>query len=84
MRRYSEISKFYTLLYCIYYIPHIKELYGASAPDEKYIGDITYIHTSEDWLYFATVIDLYSKKVVSCSMDDMCPLRVYHESFTYK
>ena len=31
----------------------------ASAPDEKYVGDITYIPTNEGWLYLATVIDLY-------------------------
>lgn len=34
----------------------------ASVPDEKYVGDITYIPTNEGWLYLATVIDLYSKK----------------------
>jgi transposase InsO family protein len=42
----------------------------ASAPDEKYVGDITYINTNEGWLYLATVIDLYSRKVVGWSMDD--------------
>jgi len=42
----------------------------ASAPDEKYVGDITYIPTSEGWLYLATVIDLYSRKIVGWSMND--------------
>ena len=42
----------------------------ASNPDEKYVGDITYIPTNEGWLYLATVIDLYSRKVVGWSMDD--------------
>jgi len=42
----------------------------ASAPDEKYVGDITYIPTSQGWLYLATVIDLYSRKIVGWSMDD--------------
>ncbi len=42
----------------------------ASAPDIKYVGDITYISTGEGWLYLATVIDLYSRKVVGWSMDD--------------
>jgi len=42
----------------------------ASYPDEKYVGDITYIPTSEGWLYLATVIDLYSRKIVGWSMDD--------------
>ena len=42
----------------------------ASFPDEKYVGDITYISTGEGWLYLATVIDLYSRKVVGWSMND--------------
>ena len=42
----------------------------ASNPDEKYVGDITYIQTGEGWLYLATVIDLYSRKVVGWSMAD--------------
>lgn len=42
----------------------------ASFPNEKYIGDITYISTGEGWLYLATVIDLYSRKVVGWSMSD--------------
>ncbi len=28
----------------------------ASFPDEKYVGDITYISTGEGWIYLATVI----------------------------
>ncbi len=42
----------------------------ASNPDEKYVGDITYISTGEGWLYLATVIDLYSRRVVGWAMDD--------------
>lgn len=42
----------------------------ASNPDKKYVGDITYIPTNEGWLYLATVIDLYSRKIVGWSMDD--------------
>ena len=39
-------------------------------PDEKYVGDITYIQTTQGWLYLATVIDLYSRKVVGWSIDE--------------
>lgn len=28
-------------------------------------GDITYIRTSQGWLYLAIVMDLYSRKVIS-------------------
>ena len=42
----------------------------SNTPDTKYVGDITYIQTQQGWLYLATVIDLYSRKVVGWSMDD--------------
>jgi len=42
----------------------------ASNPNEKWVGDITYISTGEGWLYLATVIDLYSRRVVGWSMAD--------------
>ena len=38
-------------------------------PNKIYVGDITYIPTQEGWLYLATVIDLYSRRVVGWSMD---------------
>jgi transposase InsO family protein len=39
-------------------------------PNFCYVGDITYIATNEGWLYLATVIDLYSRKIVGWSMAD--------------
>jgi transposase InsO family protein len=42
----------------------------SSNPNDKYVGDITYIKTKEGTMYLATVIDLYSRKVVGWSMDD--------------
>ena len=44
--------------------------FSSSKPDKKYVGDITYIPTQEGWLYLATVIDLYSRRVVGWAMDD--------------
>lgn len=42
-------------------------------PDQVYVGDITYIHTKEGWLYLAVVIDLFSRQVVGWSMaEHMC------------
>ncbi len=32
-------------------------------------GDITYLATSEGWLYLAVIIDLYSRQVIGWSMD---------------
>jgi len=42
--------------------------FSASKPDQKYVGDITYIWTEEGWLYLATVIDLFSRRIVGWSM----------------
>ena len=42
--------------------------FEASAPNQKWIADFTYIWTAEGWLYVAAVIDLYSRRVVGWSM----------------
>jgi transposase InsO family protein len=39
-------------------------------PNYAWVCDITYISTSEGWLYLATVIDLYSNKLIGYSMSD--------------
>ena len=52
----------------------------ASNPDEKYVGDITYIPTGEGWLYLATVIDLYSRKIVGWSMDDTMKVSLVNDA----
>ena len=52
----------------------------ALAPDTKYVGDITYISTGEGWLYLATVIDLYSRKVVGWSMDDTMKVSLVNDA----
>lgn len=38
--------------------------------DQVWVSDITYIWTDEGWLFLATVIDLYSRKVVGWSMSE--------------
>lgn len=54
--------------------PAIPDLLGrdftADAPGTRMVGDITYIPTWEGWVYLATVIDCYSKKIVGWAMDD--------------
>jgi transposase InsO family protein len=39
-------------------------------PNYAWVSDITYISTSEGWLYLATVIDLYSNQVIGHAMSD--------------
>lgn len=35
-----------------------------AGPNKAWCGDITYVHTQQGWLYLATVIDLWSRRVV--------------------
>lgn len=40
----------------------------ATAPNQKWVGDISYVWTEEGWVYLAVVIDLYSRAVVGWSI----------------
>ena len=42
--------------------------FAAEQPNEKWVADVTYIPTREGWLFLATVLDLYSRKIVGWSM----------------
>lgn len=42
--------------------------FEATAPNQKWVADFTYIWTGEGWLYVAVVLDLYSRLVVGWSM----------------
>jgi len=44
--------------------------FTADRPGVKFVGDITYIHSWAGFIYLATVIDCYSKKVVGWSIAD--------------
>ena len=43
--------------------------FHADQPNEKWVSDITYIWIKEKWWYLATVMDLYSRKIVGWSLD---------------
>lgn len=48
----------------------LNQNFSASQPNEKWVGDITYIDTAEGWLYLASIMDLYSRRIVGWSMDE--------------
>ena len=43
--------------------------FKVSAANCYWVGDITYVHTEKGWLYLATVIDLFSRKIIGWSMN---------------
>lgn len=42
--------------------------FTATAPNQKWVGDISYVWTDEGWMYLAVVIDLYSRAVIGWSI----------------
>jgi transposase InsO family protein len=42
----------------------------ATARNQHWVGDITYIPTQEGWLYLAGVLDLHSRKIVGWAMSE--------------
>jgi transposase InsO family protein len=43
--------------------------FSTTSINQKWVSDITYIHTQEGWMYLATVIDLHSRAVIGWAMD---------------
>jgi putative transposase len=48
----------------------LNQEFSALAPNQKWVSDITYIETAEGWLYLASILDLFSRKVVGWAMAD--------------
>lgn len=44
--------------------------FAASRPNKAWASDITYIWTTEGWLYLAVILDLFSRQVVGWSMSN--------------
>lgn len=44
--------------------------FAATACNQKWAGDISYIWTNEGWVYLAVIIDLYSRRVIGGAVSD--------------
>lgn len=49
----------------------LEQNFTASTPNQKRVGDITYLATGEGWLYLAVLIDLYSHNVIGWAMSEL-------------
>jgi putative transposase len=56
--------------------------FEATGPNQRWVADFTYIWTAEGWLYFAAVIDLFSRRVVGWSMHDQMKAQLVTDALT--
>jgi putative transposase len=49
---------------------HLNRNFTPDKPNQAWVADITYIATREGWLYLATIMDLYSRKIIGWSLRD--------------
>lgn len=47
--------------------------FEATAPNQKWLADLTYIPTDDGWSYLALVLDLFSRKLVGWAMSATMP-----------
>ena len=69
-----------------YYPNRVKRKFLTDAPNKVWISDITYAKVGSDFLYLCTILDLYSRKVLSYNISDRIDtgltLKTFHEAFT--
>ena len=46
----------------------VERKFAATAPDQLWVADVTYVPTIAGWLYLATVLDVFSRRVIGWSM----------------
>ena len=42
--------------------------FTATGPNQKWVGDVTYLRTPEGWIYLAIQLDLYSRRIVGWAL----------------
>ena len=60
----------------------LNQQFNPNAPNLAYVSDITYIRTGAGWLYLATVLDLYARKVVGWAMAPSMPAKLVCDALT--
>lgn len=54
----------------------LDQVFTVDAPNRKWVTDITYLPTENGWVYLATVLDLFSRRIVGWSMSDSLATRL--------
>ena len=58
--------------------------FKASAPNQVWLSDLTYVWTEEGWLYLAVILDVFNRQIVGWGMGDRLTadlaLRAFHQA----
>lgn len=54
--------------------------FSADKPNQKWTSDITYIWVKNKWLYLATVMDLYSRRIIGWSFDETMTVELIEQA----
>ena len=60
----------------------IQRDFTATAPNQKWLADITYIQTDEGWLYLAAVLDCFSRRIVGWATADHLRSELVEQALT--
>jgi len=62
----------------------LKRNFSASAPNQVWLSDMTYVRTDEGWLYLAVILDVFNRQIVGWGMGDRLTadlvLRAFHQA----
>ena len=61
---------------------YTKQDFDVDKPNTIWVGDITYIGTDEGFMYLASVVDLFNRKVVGWAMDNVMPTKLTISALT--
>jgi transposase InsO family protein len=56
--------------------------FTVTAPNRVWAGDITYVWTTEGWLYLAVILDLYSRRVIGWAMGHRLTVDLAEQALT--
>jgi putative transposase len=58
----------------------LNQKFHVGTPNQVWTADITYLDTAEGWLYLATVLDLYSRRIVGWAMAEHMETRLVRDA----
>jgi len=60
----------------------LQRQFNTSAPDQAWVGDMTFIRTRQGWLHLVVLLDLFSRKVVGWSMGNRATTALHQAALT--